>query len=134
AQLGQLQGAGRRRLRHRHGRGAAGVSGRRLRILYLVPGHNLLETAGPTRNVLSLARALGEHADVAVAFRRTLDATPPAGLRVLEIDPGSAPPPGTADDSAMRGLGVGEFAAYLARLRRFVAAQAGSFDVVMEKS
>jgi glycosyltransferase involved in cell wall biosynthesis len=110
------------------------VSGRRLRILYLVPGHNLLETAGPTRNVLSLARALGEHADVAVAFRRTLDATPPAGLRVLEIDPGSAPPPGTADDSAMRGLGVGEFAGYLARLRRFVAAQAGSFDVVMEKS
>ncbi|MFO1068931.1 MAG: glycosyltransferase [Geminicoccaceae bacterium] len=110
------------------------MSGRRLRILYLVPGHNLLETAGPTRNVLSLARALGEHADVAVAFRRTLDAAPPAGLRVLEIDPGSAPPPGTADDSAMRGLGVGEFLAYLGRLRRFVAAQAGSFDVVLEKS
>jgi hypothetical protein len=38
----------------------APMSGKRLSICYLVPGHNLLPSAGPTRNVLSVARELGQ--------------------------------------------------------------------------
>ncbi len=106
---------------------------RRLRICYLVAGHGLLATAGPTRNVLSLAQALQPYADVTVAFRRTLDARPPEGLDVVEIDPGAASGP-ILDDAAMRGLGYGEFLRYLARLRRFTAGLAGRYDVVLEKS
>jgi glycosyltransferase involved in cell wall biosynthesis len=106
---------------------------RRLRLLYLVPGHVLLSTAGPTRNVLSLAAAMQPHADIAVAFRRNADSAVPNGLDVREIDPDSDS--GSAlDDSAMRGLGYGEFARYLARLRAFTARAAGEFDVILEKS
>lgn len=106
---------------------------RRLRVCYLVAGHGLLSTAGPTRNVLSLARALGRHADVTVAFRRTIDVEPPVGLDVIEIDPGASGGP-VLDDAAMRGLGYTEFARYLNRLRRFTIAAAGRYDVVLEKS
>ena len=46
---------------------------RRLSICYAVPGHSLVASAGPTRNVLSLARALSRWADVTVAFQRLAD-------------------------------------------------------------
>ncbi len=110
------------------------ASPERLSICYLVPGHNLLSTVGPTRNVLSLAGALGRYADVTVAFRRVLDERAPADLRVIELQPGVRPEAGALDDAAMRGLSYGEFLACLGDLRRFVSERLQPFDVVLEKS
>ena len=105
---------------------------RRLAICYLVPGHDLLASVGPSRNVLNLAHALGRHADVTVAFRRVADAEVPAGLRVLEIqrDVTAA----TVDDAAMRGVSIADFLSFMRTLRRFVDNDLRSFDVVLEKS
>lgn len=122
-------------------RGERGA-GNRLSICYVVPGHSLLPSAGPTRNVLGLAGALGPLADVTVAFRRTLE--PPSGaggLTVRELDPARDPRSGGArprgddatDDAAVRGVGYLEFARYLWTLRRFVAADAHRYDLVLEK-
>jgi glycosyltransferase involved in cell wall biosynthesis len=108
--------------------------GRKLSVCYLVPGHNLLSTVGPTRNVLSLARALSQHAEVTVAFRHVLDERAPPDLRVLEIEPGRRPSTAIRDDAALRGLGYGDFFAYLRGLRRFVEGALPAFDVVLEKS
>ena len=74
--------------------------GHRLSICYLAPGHRLLSTIGPTRNVLSLARALARHAEVTVAFRNVLDDCAPADLRVVEIQPGARRPAAIVDDAA----------------------------------
>lgn len=111
---------------------AASSRSPRLSICYLVPGHDLLSSVGPSRNVLNLARALSEWADVTVAFRRIADAQPPADVRVLEIHPGRRA--ATTDDSAMRGIGYGEFVSFMRALRRFVRTELRSFDVVLEKS
>jgi len=119
--------------RRRAGR-AVGSHSPRLSVCYLVPGHNLLSTMGPTRNVLSLAGALARYADVTVAFRRVLDARPPAGLRVVELQPGGRREADVIDDAAMRGLGYGEFLAYFRDLRRFANGPLRAFDVVLEKS
>ena len=112
------------------------MTSRPLRIGYLVPGHALMATAGPTRNVLSLARALDRihGVEVEVAFRSQLDAEPPEDLKVVEIEPGAVDRGKAVDDSAMRGLTLGEFLRYLATLRRFVADSAGRYDVILEKS
>lgn len=112
---------------------AAGHGGRRLRICYLVPAHGLLSTAGPSRNVLSLARALAPSADVTVAFRRVLDEHPPPEISIMEIQP-HLPRRQVVDDSAMRGLGLAEFHEYLLDLRRFTRHFASRFDVILEKS
>ena len=106
----------------------------RLKILYLVAGHGLMDGVGPSRNVLSLSRALQPYADVTVAFRYLLDSAPPAGLPLVEIDPARRPASASLDDSAMRGLSLGGFADYLRRLRRLAAAAAGQYDVILEKS
>ena len=106
----------------------------RLSVCYVAPGHGLLSTVGPTRNVLSLARALARHADVTVAFRSVLDERAPADMRVLEIQPDARRDAAIVDDAAMRGLGYREFLAYLRDLRRFVNAALPAFDVVLEKS
>ncbi len=74
---------------------------RRLSVCNLVPGHDLLDSVGPSRNVLNLAHALGEWADVTAAFRRVADDNRPEGLRVLEIQPRDQA--ATMDDAAMRG-------------------------------
>jgi len=99
-----------------------------------VPGHNLLSTIGPTRNVLSLARALGRYADVSVAFGRVVDERPPADLAVIELQPDRQDQAGMIDDSAIRGLGYVEFLTYLQALRRFANGPLRAFDVVLEKS
>ena len=103
-------------------------------VCYLVAGHNLLPTAGPTRNVLSLARALSEFADVTVAFRRVLEPVTGEPFAVLEIDPRD--PDGTrpVDDAAVRGIGYVEFVGYLRSLDRFAERHLSRFDVVLEKS
>jgi len=104
----------------------------RLSICYLVPGHDLLATVGPSRNVLNLARSLSRWADVTVAFRRIADAQRPSDLRVLEIEPGDAAE--KVDDASMRGVSLGEFARFMGALRRFADTQLRTFDVVLEKS
>lgn len=108
------------------------MSGRRLSICYVVPGHDLALSSGPTRNVLSLARELSRWADVTVAFRQQIEAPSIDNVKVLEIQPSQRT--AGADDSAMRGIGYGDFLSYLAAIHRFVRAELGSFDVVLEKS
>jgi len=105
---------------------------RRLSVCYVVPGHDLLSSIGPTRNVLNLAQALGKWADVTVAFHRTADPSPPADLRVLEIEPAVAAT--TVDDAAMRGVGYGQFLSYMRQLHRFVQRDLRPFDIILEKS
>jgi glycosyltransferase involved in cell wall biosynthesis len=107
---------------------------RRLSVCYLAPGHNLLSTMGPSRNVLSLARALERYADVTVVFRRVLDQGPPADLPVIELQPSASRQSMIVDDSAMRGLGYGEFLGYLRAVRRFADGPLRAYDVVLEKS
>lgn len=112
---------------------AARGTGRRLRVCYLVPGHGLLSTVGPSRNVLSLARALRPYADVTLAFRYRLEEARPEGIEVVELEP-ERRPASAVDDGAMQGMGIVEFARYMARLRRFVREAAGRFDALLEKS
>ncbi len=110
-----------------------GSSGsKRLSICYVVPGHDLLSSVGPSRNVLNLAAALSHWADVTVAFRRVADRELPEGLRVIEIQPGDAA--AATDDAAMRGIGYGDFLRFVRTLRRFARTELGRFDVVLEKS
>jgi glycosyltransferase involved in cell wall biosynthesis len=104
----------------------------RLKVCYVVPGHDLLSTIGPSRNVINLARALTKWADVTVAFHRVADRIPPTDLRVLEIEPATAAT--TVDDAAMRGVGYGQFLQSLVSLRRFVRDDLRNFDVILEKS
>lgn len=108
------------------------MSTRRLSVCYLVPGHDLVATVGPTRNVLSLARSLERHADVTVAFRRVSKSDAPAGMRVLEIEP--AADTARVDDSAMRGVSLGEFYRFMRTLDRFTDERLRDFDVILEKS
>jgi glycosyltransferase involved in cell wall biosynthesis len=105
---------------------------RRIRICYVVPGHDLVSTMGPTRNVLNLARAMQQMADVTVAFRRVSDESLPEGIQVLEIAPDGVNV--RADDAATSGMGYLQFLRYMRDIRRFVARDLVPFDVVLEKS
>lgn len=105
---------------------------RRLSICYVVPGHDLVLSSGPTRNVLHLARELRRWADVTVAFRQCVDPLAEDGIRTLEIQPRDRS--AGADDSAMRGIGYADFLSYLGSIRRFARDQLGGYDVVLEKS
>lgn len=105
---------------------------KRLSICYVVPGHDLLSSVGPSRNVLNLASALSEWADVTVAFRRVAESRRPEGLSVVEIQPGNAA--ATTDDAAMRGIGYGDFLRFMRALHRFTRTDLPAFDVVLEKS
>jgi glycosyltransferase involved in cell wall biosynthesis len=112
-----------------------GVSARsRLSVCYVVPGHCLIASAGPTRNVLNLARALSQWADVTVAFQRVADTEGAIGVRAEQIEPDARSGSPLADDSAVRGVGYAEFFRYLRQLRRFAAERLLSYDVVLEKS
>lgn len=105
----------------------------RLRVCYLVPGHRLVPSAGPSRNVLSMSAELARLADVTVAFSDGVEGAPP-GVRALEIAPEMrAERSGVVDDAALRGIGYASFVAYLRSLRRFVARTTDMFDVVLEK-
>ncbi len=107
---------------------------KRLSICYAVLGHNLLPSAGPTRNVLYLAEALSQWADVTVVFRRVLEPIIPKSYRIIEIEPEAGKLHHRVDDSAVRGIGFREFFAYLGAVQRFIDAQLHSYDIVLEKS
>jgi glycosyltransferase involved in cell wall biosynthesis len=103
----------------------------RLSICYAAPGYRLVPTAGTTRNMLSLADALSEFADVTLAFRHAPDSMV-GGLRVLAIEPGSRDGD-PADDVAERGLNPIRHLAYARRLTAFARDGSHTFDVVLEK-
>jgi glycosyltransferase involved in cell wall biosynthesis len=106
---------------------------RRLSICYAAPGLNLVSSSGPTRNVLSLAAALSDVADVTVAFRAIVDPVESSPFRVLAIDrePAGANP--YNDDNGTRGAHPVRHLAYCRTLRTFARTQARAFDVVLEK-
>jgi len=106
----------------------------RLSICYVVPGHHCVPSAGPTRNVLSLAEALSSRADVTVAFRTVAPPAVGRGYAVIAIQKGQARLHTGQDDAAIRGIGLREFLIYLAALRRFVDTHLSTYDVVLEKS
>ncbi len=122
---------------------------KRLSILYAAPGHALLSTSGPTRNMLSLAEPLSQWADVTVAFRHLLEPVKTNAFKVMAIEAlaGGAAEVGVRetgerrsirrsdrpDDVAARGLNPLSHLAYLYTLRSFARQWAGSFDVVFEK-
>ena len=100
---------------------------RRLSICYAAPGHALLSTSGSARNVLVLAAALGQWADVTVAFRSLREPLTPAGFDLMTIDPPGAEVAAASDDVAFRGLDP------RAHLTGFAAKWADAFDLVFEK-
>jgi glycosyltransferase involved in cell wall biosynthesis len=110
------------------------TSRKRLSICYAAPGQNLLPTAGPTRNVLSVAEALSQWADVTVAFRHILAPIDAAGYRVIAIQPSTAATAANhRDDTATRGFYPLRHLSYCRTLRSFARQQASTFDVVLEK-
>jgi glycosyltransferase involved in cell wall biosynthesis len=106
---------------------------KRLSICYAAPGQNLVPWAGPTRNVLNVAEALAEWADVTVAFRGT--PCKPGGEKypVIAIEPGAPRQAALTDDNAARGLHPVQHLAYCRRLHAFARQHAAAFDVVLEK-
>lgn len=105
----------------------------RLSICYAAPGQNLLPTAGPTRNVLSVAEALSEWADVTVAFRNILVPLAPSRYRVIALEPSVRSPVNFKDDTATRGFHPIRHLAYCRRLLAFAGENAATYDVVLEK-
>lgn len=107
--------------------------GHRPSVLYVVPGHDFLPSAGPTRNVLNQVRAMRDWADVTLVVRRVVEPPDPSDPPVLEID-AAAPRAGTVvDDAATRGMSYRRFISYLFAIRRFLAERLGSVDIVLEK-
>lgn len=105
----------------------------RLRICYAAPGLSLLPSAGPTRNVLSVADALSQWADVTVAFRTILEPVETRKFRIIAMDAASTHTNGYDDDNGARGLHPFRHLAYCRTLSRFARTRAGEFDVVLEK-
>ena len=107
---------------------------RRLSILYAAPGHALLSTSGPTRNIMSLAESLSQWADVTVAFRHVLEPVKTDAFKVMAIEAlNGEGAHGRADDVTARGLNPLSHLAYLRVLRSFARQWADAFDVVLEK-
>ena len=106
----------------------------RLKICYVVPGHNLLEEAGPTRNVLSVAEALSKWTEVTVAFRKIIKPVENCQYKMVELDPFGKTPDDPVDDGAIRGTGLLDFLRYLKTLKSIVQETSSQFDVILEKS
>lgn len=107
---------------------------RRLSICYAVPGHYLLPEVGPTRNVLSVAEALSQVADVTLAFRRVVSPVESVPYAIVELDPEGNVPCSFVDDSAVRGTKLNDFLRYLLALKKFADHHSAHFDIVLEKS
>ena len=108
-------------------------SRKRLSICYAAPGQNLIPSAGPTRNVLNLANALSQWADVTVAFRSIREPINTTKYKVIAIEPDAATSMEAKDDNAARGLHPFRHISYCRRLWSFSQQQASSYDVVLEK-
>jgi glycosyltransferase involved in cell wall biosynthesis len=99
----------------------------------VAPGQRLLPTAGSTRNVLSVARAMSEWADVTVAFRGIAEPVVGEAFKVISIEEVQPSAHGVTDDVAIRGLNPFVHMNYLHGLRRFAAQVAGTYDIIFEK-
>jgi glycosyltransferase involved in cell wall biosynthesis len=110
------------------------VKTKRLSICYAVPGHNLLSSAGPSRNALYLAQELSRWADVTVAFRRILEPAEVRDFEIVEFQPDIKNSTQWVDDAAVRDTGLVDFLAYMRALKRFVDERMDAYDVVLEKS
>ena len=75
-------------------------------ICYAAPGHALLDTSGTARNMLSLAEALSQWADVTLAFRSIRRPVLSEKFKVISIDTESVGAFEIKDDVALRGLNV----------------------------
>ena len=106
---------------------------RRLSLCYAAPGHALLSTAGTTRNMLSLASALSQWADVTIAFRSSREAFTTEKFRVITIEPQVEIADQAQDDVTARGLNPLSHLSYLRTLYGFASRWASSFDLVLEK-
>lgn len=105
----------------------------RISLCYAAPGHALLNTAGSTRNILSLVEALSQWADVTVAFRSIGEPVKADGYKVISIEPHDIRHGQQADDVAARGLNPLSHLRYLRVMRSFARQWSDSFDVVLEK-
>jgi glycosyltransferase involved in cell wall biosynthesis len=105
----------------------------RLSLCYAAPGQSLLGTAGATRNVLSVAQAMSQWADVTVAFRTLPESIAPHDFRITAIEISGSSGTVPRDDVALRGLNPFVHAAYLRQVRQFAKQAARSYDVVFEK-
>jgi glycosyltransferase involved in cell wall biosynthesis len=105
----------------------------RISVCYAAPGHHLLQTSGSTRNVLSLAEALSEWADVTVAFRNIRESIPSRKYQIVEIEPQAGSILECNDDVAARGLNPLAHLSHLRAIRAFAQRVAGLYDVVLEK-
>jgi glycosyltransferase involved in cell wall biosynthesis len=105
----------------------------RLSVCYAAPGHSLLNTSGSTRNILSLAQALSQWADVTVAFRRILEPIRAERFKVVAIEPHVEESADIEDDDATKGVNPFTHLSYLRTLRSFSKKGEGSCDVVLEK-
>lgn len=110
------------------------LTSKRLKICYVVPGHDLVSTVGPTRNVLSLAKALSRWADVSVAFRKAIEPEKAQGLRLLEIQPDAVVPKRLVDDASTRGMSIPQFGKFLIDIHEFSRERLRPYDVIFEKS
>ncbi len=109
---------------------------KRLSICYAAPGHGMVSTSGTTRNILSLAAALADWADVTVAFRSLpeleISAAPP-NVTLLAIDPGVGRMSNGIDDEATRGVNPLSHLKYFRTVSSFARRHAGVYDLVFEK-
>lgn len=96
-------------------------SAHRLSICYVVPGRDLRPGCSHTRQVLGLARALADEADVTVVFRRILGAAGSIPFEVTALSRGAGVP----------GLDI---AGSRWALGRFVDHRCATFGVVLEGS
>jgi glycosyltransferase involved in cell wall biosynthesis len=106
---------------------------KRLAICYAAPGHALHSTSGTTRNMLSLAEALSQWADVTVAFRNIREPVASDKFKIIAIEPQAETSVDVKDDVAARGLNVFAHLSYLRRLSCFAKQSAGAYDLVLEK-
>jgi glycosyltransferase involved in cell wall biosynthesis len=102
-------------------------------ICYAAPGHALLGTSGTTRNMLSVAEALSQWADVTLAFRSIREPVQSDKFKVIAIDPEVETGLDFKDDIAARGLNVFTHMGYLRKLVCFSKQSASSYDLVFEK-
>ena len=102
-------------------------------ICYAAPGHALLDTSGTARNMLSLAEALSQWADVTLAFRSIRRPVLSEKFKVISIDTESVGAFEIKDDVALRGLNVFAHLSYARKLSSFAEGSAGAYDLVLEK-